>query len=91
MTYVTSTPGEDGRVALVARMRLHYQVIQELRSGLRAGDEEVITRTRAGDVQEVALGVVNFLQVRIVGNSLNTLLQRDNLVITGHNDYRPEL
>ncbi len=46
------------------------QVVEELRSRLHARDQEVIPGASACDVEQVALGVVGLLKVRVVANGL---------------------
>ncbi len=51
----------------------------------------MITCTGARDVEQVPLRVVNLFEVGVVSYRLNSLLRRDNFVITGHDHYRTEL
>jgi len=46
----------------------------------------VIPGAGAGDVQQVALGVVNFFEIGIVGRGLDSLLQGNDFVVAGHDD-----
>ena len=46
---------------------------------------------RAGNVNQVTLGVVDLLQIGIVADRLNTLLQGNDLVVAGHHGHGPEL
>ncbi len=46
---------------------LHPQIIQKLGRRLDAGDQKVISRTGAGDVEEVAFGVVRVCASPLVG------------------------
>ncbi len=50
----------------------------------------MIPSPRAGDVEQVPLGVIDFLQICIVPDGLNALLQRDDLVVARHHDYGAE-
>jgi hypothetical protein len=56
------------------------QVIQEFRRRLDACDEEMIACSRAGDVEQVALGVIHFLQI---GDRLGARLPLEALLYTG--------
>ncbi len=38
--------------------------------GLTPGGQQAVPRPRAGDVEQVTLGLVNVVQLRLVGNSL---------------------
>ena len=50
----------------MARHQLsHPKIIQKLRSWIDAGDEQMIPGAGAGDVLQVAFGVVNFFQVTL--------------------------
>src|SRR3990170_574850 len=51
----------------------------------------MVPRTGAGDVEQVALGVIDFLQVRVVADCFDSLLQGYDLVVAGHHDDRTEL
>jgi hypothetical protein len=51
----------------------------------------MVARTRAGDVEEVALGVIDLLQVGIVSDRFDALLQGDDLVVAGHYRHGAEL
>ena len=46
---------------------------------------------RAGDVEEMALSVVDLAQVGVVANGLDPLLQRDDLVVARHDDNGAKL
>lgn len=39
---------------------------------MRGGHQKVIASSRAGDVQQVALGVVDLFQVRVIGQRSNS-------------------
>jgi hypothetical protein len=51
----------------------------------------MIARAGAGDVKQVPLGIIDLLQIGVVAYRLDALLQRNNLVVTGHYDHSPEL
>jgi len=42
----------------------------------------MITRTFAGDVEQVALGVIDFLQIGVVTDRFDAFLQGDDLIET---------
>ena len=42
----------------------------------------------AGDVEQVALGVIDLLQIRVVTHGLDPLLQGNDLIVTGHHHHR---
>ena len=67
------------------------KVIQELRNWLNTGDQQVIAGARAGDVKQMALGVVDLLQVGVVSDGLDACLAWDNLIVASHDDDRSEL
>lgn len=58
---------------------------------LDARDQQVITGAGAGDVQRLALGVVDLLQVCVVAHGLNALLQWDDFIVARHRHHRAEL
>jgi hypothetical protein len=45
----------------------------------------------AGDVEQVALGVVDFLQIGVVADRRYALLLGDYFVVAGHHDHGPKL
>ena len=53
----------------------HTEIVKELRRGFHARHEQMISRTGAGDVEQMAFGVVDFLQVGVVADGLDALLQ----------------
>ena len=50
----------------------------------------MVSGSGAGDIEELAFGVVNFLQVRVVSNGFDPLLKRDHLVVAGHDHHGAE-
>ena len=56
-----------------------------------AGHEQMVAGAGAGNVEQMALCTVNILKVGFVGNGLNPLLKRNNLVVTGHDADCSEL
>ena len=59
-------PGDDD---------LSVEIIEKLRRRLDARDQQMIARAGAGDVEQVALGVVDLLQIGVVADRLDALLQ----------------
>ena len=51
----------------------------------------MIPSSRAGDVEQMAFGIINLLQIRIVSHRFNPLLQRENLVVACHYRHGAEL
>ena len=51
----------------------------------------MVSGSGTGNIQEVAFGVVNLFKVCIIANLLNSLLQRNHLVVASHYRYRAEL
>jgi hypothetical protein len=51
------------------------QIIKKLRRRLDTRDEQMVSRPCAGDIEQVALGIIDFLQIRIVADRLDALLQ----------------
>ena len=66
------------------------QILQELGRRLDTGDQQMIAGAGAGDVQQVPLCVVDILEIGIVGDRLDALLQRQNLVVARHDRDGPE-
>ena len=60
-------------------------------AGFDARHQQMIPRAGAGDVEQVALGVVDFLQIGVVADRLDALLQGDDLVVAGHHGHGAEL
>src|SRR6266568_3001775 len=67
------------------------EVVQEFGYRRNPGHQEVVPSTSAGDIEQVTLGVVDFLQIGVVTDRLDTLLQGDDFVVTGHHGHGPEL
>jgi len=65
---------------------MRVQIIEELRSGIRRRDQQPVTGAGAGDVEQLALALVNFIKVASIADLLDALLQRQHLVIAG--DHR---
>lgn len=61
-------------VACSAVLKSHAEIVQKFRRGLDAGHQQVIPRACAGHVEQVALGVVDFLQVRVVADRFDPFL-----------------
>lgn len=51
----------------------------------------MVPRSRAGYVEQVPLGVVDILEIRIVGYRLDAFLEWDDLIVARGNDHRSEL
>jgi hypothetical protein len=49
------------------------EIVEEFRRRFDAGDEEMVAGAGAGDVEEVAFGVVDLLEVGIVRDRLDPL------------------
>ena len=69
---------------------LAEKIIEKLRGRIDAGDEEVIAGTGTGDVEEVALGVIDLCEVSVVGDALDTRLERDDFVVAGGDHHSAE-
>lgn len=51
----------------------------------------MISCPRAGDVEEVALGVADFLQIGTIADGFDAFLQGDDLVVAGHYNHGTKL
>jgi hypothetical protein len=51
----------------------------------------MITSLGARNVEQMALGGVDLLQIGVITDRLNAFLQGNYFVIAGHDDYGPEL
>jgi hypothetical protein len=51
----------------------------------------MIPGARAGNIKQVAFGVIDLLQVCIVTYRLNTFLKRNYLVVASHDHHGPKL
>jgi hypothetical protein len=50
----------------------------------------VVPRTGTGYVKQVALGIVDLLEIRVIGHCFDSLLQRDYFIVAGHDSDGPE-
>jgi hypothetical protein len=62
------------------------KIIEELSCWLDACNKQMVTCARAGDVEEMTLGVIDFLQICIIAHRFDSLLQRDDLIVASHDD-----
>jgi len=67
------------------------QVVEKLRRRVEAGDEQGVAGAGAGDIQQVAFGVVDLLEVGTVCHRLYPPLQRHHLIVARHDGEGPEL
>ena len=68
-----------------------HEVIKELRCWIEPSDEQKVSGPGAGDIEQVALGVVYVGEVGVVCDGGDPRLQRDHLVIAGGDDDCTEL
>jgi hypothetical protein len=66
------------------------EVVQKFGSGLDTRNQQMIPSAGAGDVEQVTLGIIDLLQVRIVADRLDALLQWYDLVVAGHHRDGPK-
>jgi hypothetical protein len=74
-----------------AALVILHEVVQKFRYRIDAGNQQTIPGAGAGDIEQVALGVINFLQIGVVADRLDPLLQGNYFVIAGHHDDRSKL
>jgi len=74
-----------------SRIPIHPHVFKKLRPRGQTRHQQMIPRAGAGNVQQVAFGVIDLLQVGVVTDRLDALLQRDDLVVAGHHHHGAEL
>jgi hypothetical protein len=67
-----------------------FEVSDELRHGLDTRHQKVIPSTRACDIKQVSLGVVDLLQIGIITDGFDSLLEGNDLVVTRHHDHASE-
>jgi hypothetical protein len=67
------------------------EIAEKFRAWNDRCDEKLIPRPRAGHIKQVAFGVVDLLDIGIVGNGLDALLQRQDLRVAGHHGHGPKL
>ena len=72
-------------------MLRNQQVVEELGRRRNAADEEVIACPCAGDVEQVALAVVDLREIAVVGDGFDARLRGDDLVVAGHDGDRAKL
>jgi hypothetical protein len=53
--------------------------------------QQVIFCARTGDVEQVAFGVIDFLQIGVVAYCLDALLQGNDLIVAGHHLHDAKL
>ena len=73
------------------RLRITIQIVEKLRCGAAARDQQVIAGARAGDVEEMPLGVVDVGEISVVRDGLDSFLERKHYIVAGHDDDRAEL
>jgi hypothetical protein len=67
------------------------QVREKLRCRGNAGNQKAIARAGAGDVKKMALRVVHLFKVGFVRNSLDPRLERQHVIVAGHDRHTAEL
>jgi hypothetical protein len=82
-------PAISSRSLSVILIALH-DVIQKFGYGLDARNEQMIAGASAGNVEQVSLGVIHLLEISVVTDSLDALLQGNDLVISSHHNYSAE-
>src|SRR5437588_10097207 len=60
------------------------QILDELGCGSHPADQEAVARACACNVQGLALGLINIVELHLVGDLLHPGLEREDLVIAGH-------
>jgi hypothetical protein len=65
-------------------------IAEKLGLWICGGDEELLPRTGASNIEQVSLGCVNFFEIRFVGNSFDAFLKRNHFIIAGHHNDGPE-
>ena len=66
-------------------------VIKKLRSRLDTRHQQMISRPRAGNVEQMAFGVIHLLQVGVVANRFDAFLQGNDFIVAGHYDHGAKL
>ena len=80
----------SGRIYLYS-ISSQPQIVEEFRGRRDARNEQAISRPGAGDVEQVALRVVDLFEIRVVGRRLDPFLKGNDLVVAGHHGDRPKL
>ena len=70
---------------------LDQQIVEELGGRFHADDQEMITGAGTCDVEQVALGGVDLVELGLIADSLDSCLRRQHFVITRGDDYGPKL
>jgi hypothetical protein len=68
-----------------------HEVVQKFGCWFHSGNQKMISRAGTGNVEQVPLSVVDFLQIGVVANCLDAFLQRNYFVVAGHHDNGPKL
>jgi hypothetical protein len=68
-----------------------YEVIQKFGYRGDTAHQQMIPSAGTGHVEQVPLGVIDFLQVSVITDRLNALLQGNYFVIAGHHHHGPKL
>jgi len=67
------------------------KIIKKLGCRFNASDQKTVSCARTCDVKQVALCVVDFLQIRLVRDGFDAFLQRNNLIVARHDCHSTEL
>src|SRR5260370_14891684 len=68
-----------------------HDVVEEFGYRVDAGNQQMIPGPGTGDIEQLALSVIHFLQISVVADGLDALLQGNDLVVAGHYDHGAEL
>ena len=67
------------------------QIIKKFGCRLNARNQQMVSRTRAGNVKKVSFSIVDILQIGIVTDGLDTLLQGNDFIIASHHRHGAKL
>jgi len=70
---------------------LPCQIVQKLRNGVDAAHKKMIACARTGDIQQVALGVINLFKIGVVRRGLDPFLRWNYFIVASHNHDGPKL
>jgi hypothetical protein len=64
----TGTQEREGAAYTKDSRRRSGEVGEEFRSGLNTGNQQPVARADAGDVEQIALSIVDFIEFRFIGD-----------------------
>jgi hypothetical protein len=67
------------------------EVVQKFGYRVDSGNQQMIPSAGAGNVEQMPLCLVDFLQIGVIADRLDARLQGNYFVVAGHHDHGPKL